>query len=117
MKKLQLWISIILLVCAVIYLGDFVIDGSHPFSELGAGISCLLVSAVFIYPFIRSKRSFYMSKQVRFIGTLMIALLFLGIAVGTFGFGNTKYHMIEGVLGGIISIGYFIVAFYLLFRQ
>jgi drug/metabolite transporter (DMT)-like permease len=54
MKNVRLVIIGISLVGAVIYLADFFIVGNHPFPELAAGISLLLVSAVFI---VSSRRS------------------------------------------------------------
>lgn len=54
MKKIS-WLLIgIFLICAVIYLGDFVLSVSHPFAELGAGLSCLVMSMVLV---VASKRS------------------------------------------------------------
>lgn len=55
MKKVRLWATGIVLVCAAVYLGDFVMNGSHPFSDLGAAISFLIVSAVLIVASVRER--------------------------------------------------------------
>lgn len=55
MKNLRLLIIVLLLVCAVIYLGDFAINGIHPFAELGAGVSCLIMIVVLIVAAVRGK--------------------------------------------------------------
>lgn len=52
---MRLLIIVISFVCAVIFLGDFVISGSHPFYDLGAAIGFLVVSAVFIFLSVRGK--------------------------------------------------------------
>jgi hypothetical protein len=49
MKNVRLLIGGIALLCAVIYLGDFVINGQHPLSSAGAGISSLILGILFIY--------------------------------------------------------------------
>ena len=54
-KKLRLWLASIYLICAAIYLGDFFINGSHPFSEFGAAVSLLLFSTVIIVSVVREK--------------------------------------------------------------
>jgi hypothetical protein len=53
MKNLRLLISGIWLVCAVFYLGDFVINGRHPFSSVAVGVSSLVLGILFIVLHIR----------------------------------------------------------------
>jgi hypothetical protein len=55
MKNIR-WLLIgILLVCGVIYVGDFVVSAGHPFAELGAGFGCFVVSSVSIFAARRSR--------------------------------------------------------------
>lgn len=58
-----------------------------------------------------------MIKQTRFVSILIIAILFMIIALITFAFGSTRYHMIEGIIVGIVSIGFFIAVFSLKRRE
>jgi Ca2+/Na+ antiporter len=54
MKNKRLLISVLFLVCAVCYLGNFVINGQHPFSSGAAGVSCLLLSILYVIMHVRS---------------------------------------------------------------
>jgi hypothetical protein len=57
MKNVRVLIGGIWLLCAVVYLGDFVINGQHPFSSAGAGISLLILGILFIVIHIRDGRN------------------------------------------------------------
>ncbi len=61
MKIMRLVAMVLLFMCAVVYLADFFITGSRQFSELGAGVSCLLVCAVLV---VSSRRAGKDSDQV-----------------------------------------------------
>jgi len=54
MKNISWLLIIIFLIGGVIYLGDFVVSAGHPFAELGAGLSCLVMSMVLL---VASRRS------------------------------------------------------------
>jgi len=55
MKNILRLVAIVLLfACAVVYLADFFITGGRQFSELGAGVTCLVVGALFV---VLSRRS------------------------------------------------------------
>lgn len=54
MNKVRLLIGGISLVCAICYLGDFVINGQHPFSSGAAGVSFLAVSILYVILYIRN---------------------------------------------------------------
>ncbi len=55
MKNLRLILVVIFLVCAAIFLGDFLIDSSRPFSALGAGVGCLIAGLALIVASVREK--------------------------------------------------------------
>lgn len=55
MKNAQRLLIVIFFGVGAVFLGDFFISSSHPFQELGAGISSLFVSAVLIVLLVRSR--------------------------------------------------------------
>lgn len=56
MKNIRLVATVIILICAIVYLGDFVINRDHPYAELGAGVSSLLLSIVLIVVSVKERK-------------------------------------------------------------
>jgi hypothetical protein len=57
-----------------------------------------------------------MNYKTRATGTLVVALIFLALAVSTWLYGSGRDQYIDAVLAGIASLSFFLLSFYI-FQQ